>query len=200
MNATPLSLVDRRMLDAADRAGRPQPLAEARSPAAFGRLLEEVWQANQPRLARLALGLGLKSDQVADILQDTYLAAMREPPAIHDEAGLVRWLFRLTVNRCHLEHRRRGRWRRLWTSLATAWSVRAPSDATYHGELRSEVDRALALLTHEDRTLVVLRYFADLNSRQIGEILGLPEATIRGRLRAARHKLAAELADWNDNA
>src|SRR5688572_15485633 len=117
MNATPLSLVDRRMLDAADRAGRDQPQVAARSESTFACLLEEVWQASEPRLARLALGLGLKQDQVADVLQEVYLTAMRKPPAIEDQAALLRWLLQVTVNRCHLEHRQRGRRRRLRSSL-----------------------------------------------------------------------------------
>jgi DNA-directed RNA polymerase specialized sigma24 family protein len=43
-----------------------------------------------------------------------------------------------------------------------------------------------------------LWYFTDLNSREIGQITNLPEATVRGRLRAARRKLAEVLSDWND--
>jgi RNA polymerase sigma-70 factor (ECF subfamily) len=136
--------------------------------------------------------LGLKQDQVAD-------AAMRKPPAIEDQAALMSWLLQVTVNRCYLEHRQRGRWHRLWTSLATVWEPRGTSAAAWHGELRAEVDRALGTLAQDDRTLIVLRYFVGLNSREIGEIAGLSEATVRGRLRAARHKLATELADWNDN-
>jgi RNA polymerase sigma factor (sigma-70 family) len=43
------------------------------------------------------------------------------------------------------------------------------------------------------RSVLVLRYFAELDSKEIGNILGLPDSTVRSRLRAARRKLAWEL-------
>lgn len=167
--------------------------------SAFRRLLDEVWRASDIRLGKLAVGLGLRGDQVAEVLQDVYLMAIRKPPAITDGEELLRWLFRVTVNRCHLEHRRKSRWRSLWTSLARTWNRSAqPNLAASHAELKRDVARALGTLANDDRALVVMRYFSDLNSRQIGEIVDMPEATVRSRLRAARRKLAEELGDWND--
>ena len=166
---------------------------------AFRRLLDEVWRESADRLSRLALGMGLQPDQAADALQDVYLMAIQKPPVIGEGRELARWLVRVTVNRCQLEHRRRGRWRRLWDSLARAWNVNAhDAPLGVDGEMKREVNEALAKLAAEDRQLVAMRYFADLNSREIGEIVGLPEATVRSRLRAARRKLAEELAEWDD--
>jgi RNA polymerase sigma factor (sigma-70 family) len=67
------------------------------------------------------------------------------------------------------------------------------------GELRREVDQALATLEPEDRLLVALRYFMNLNSRQIAEIVDEPESTVRGRLRIARMRLAEKLAEWRED-
>ncbi|HUE74523.1 MAG TPA: sigma-70 family RNA polymerase sigma factor [Pirellulaceae bacterium] len=173
--------------------------AGARGLSPFRRLLAAVWTEQAQPLAALALGLGLKRDQAADALQDVFVMAIDKPPAITDAAELKRWLFRVTVNRCHLEHRRKGRWRRLWSTLAGAWRGDAVNAAAVlKSELKGEVDQALSKLEADDRALVVMRYFSDLNSREIAEIVGIPEATVRGRLRAARRKLAKELASWND--
>ena len=162
------------------------------------RLLEGVWPRQAGPLAAMAVGLGLRRDQVTDVLQEVYLEALRRPPAIDDEAGLVRWLVRVTVNRCHLEHRRVGRWRRAWTSLAGTWrGVWQKDGEVAVGELKREVDLALAQLPEGDRLLVVLRYFANQNSREIAEIVQQPESTVRGRLRLARQRLAELLADWD---
>jgi RNA polymerase sigma factor (sigma-70 family) len=62
--------------------------------------------------------------------------------------------------------------------------------------LRLEVMRALAELSPSDRELVVLRYFCEMNSREIGEILRTPESTIRRRLSLCREALAERLAAW----
>jgi RNA polymerase sigma-70 factor (ECF subfamily) len=159
------------------------------------RLLERVWRLHAGRLAALAVGLGLPRDTTADALQDVYLTALRQPPPADSEADLLRWLFRVTTNRCHLEHRRRGRWQRLWQSVAGAWRSDGHAADVPIGELRREVDAALVRLAEGDRLLVVLRYFVELNSRQIAE---QPESTVRSRLRIARLQLAEWLADWNE--
>jgi RNA polymerase sigma-70 factor (ECF subfamily) len=166
------------------------------------RLLERVWPRQAGPLAAMAVGLGLRREAVTDVLQEVYLEALRRPPAIVDqagdeEAGLVRWLVRVTANRCHLEHRRAGRWRRAWTALAGTWRGAWQRDGEVAvGELKREVDRALAQLPEGDRLLVVLRYFANRNSREIAQIVEQPESTVRGRLRLARQRLAELLADW----
>src|SRR5262245_8930533 len=186
MNATQLSLTDGFMQQVADHLA-----TETCALSPFRRLLDEVWRQNDARLGKLAVGLGLRGDQAADALQDVYLMAIHKPPEIEEGEALLRWLFRVTVNRCHLEHRRTSRWRNLWTSLTQAsGSIDRPQKIFEHGELKREVERALSTLPDDDRTLVVMRYFSELNSRQIGEIVGLPEATVRSRLRVARRKLA----------
>jgi RNA polymerase sigma-70 factor (ECF subfamily) len=127
------------------------------------------------------------------------MAAMHKAPAVGDAGELLKWLFQVTANRCRLEHRRSSRWRRVWSSLVLAWtSEESWKSPVGYGELKAEVGRALDTLSEADRSLVAMRYFSDLNSRQIGEIAGMPEATVRGRLRAARRKLAEELAEWNE--
>ena len=165
---------------------------------AFRRLMERVWRDEAASLAVLAVGLGLRREQAADVLQDVYLTALAQSPPIDREADLVAWLFRVTANRCRLEHRRHGRWRRVWQSLAAAWHGGGLA-AVPIGELRREVDVALARLNEHDRLLVVLRYFANLNSREIAAIVEQPESTVRSRLRAARRRLAEDLAEWNDH-
>jgi RNA polymerase sigma-70 factor, ECF subfamily len=193
MNSTQLATAGSLPVEAARRPAEGLPALRP-----FRRLLDEVWRGSADRLSRLALGLGLKADQAADVLQDVYLMTLQKPPAIDEQAELARWLVRVTVNRCHLQHRRQSRWRKLWDSLAQTWNVGSCSTRRgINDELTREVNEALATLFDEDRQLVALRYFADLNSREIGEIVGLPEATVRGRLRSARKKLAQELGDWN---
>jgi len=166
-------------------------------------LLDRVWSSQAAALGSLAIGLGLPRERAADVLQDVYLAACRRPPPITEEGDLTRWLFRVTANRCRLEHRRHGRWRRAWRSLVDAWQGTAGKRdgclaGLAIGQLRRDVDAALAKLADNDRLLVVLRYFVDLNSRQIAEIVEQPESTVRGRLRSARRQLAEDLAEWRE--
>jgi len=81
-----------------------------------------VWLAAQDELRRLVAALGVGRDQVDDVLQDVYLAANTAEERTWDDGGQRRWLFRVTINRCRLEHRRRRSWQGLWEKLQRAWT------------------------------------------------------------------------------
>jgi RNA polymerase sigma-70 factor (ECF subfamily) len=159
--------------------------------------LRSVWEELAPELARLASAMGMDPSRAEDVLQDVYLAAWQHAPRETDRIGLGRWLYRVTVNRCNLEHRRRTRRRRVLGRLARLAARSRPSDeatdAAARQEAREVVRRALGRLEPGLRAVLVLRYFAELDSKEIGHILGLPGSTVRSRLRTARRKLAWEL-------
>jgi RNA polymerase sigma-70 factor (ECF subfamily) len=56
--------------------------------------------------------------------------------------------------------------------------------------------RAVAALPPDLRTVFVLHQSEQLGYHAIGEILGLSESTVRGRLARARHALLVQLREW----
>jgi RNA polymerase sigma-70 factor (ECF subfamily) len=174
--------------------------AGARGLNEFRTLLGRVWGECQQRLAKLVVGLGVAGGEAGDVLQDVYLSTLENPPGIATEIELTKWLYRVTINRARLMQRRRKTFQNWWTSAVGAWRGDAQiSPAPFQVELNSRINAALTKLAADDRTLIVLRYFLELNSREIGELLEQPESTVRSRLRAARRQLADDLADWNDH-
>ena len=181
--------------------------------------LAAAWEELRPELSRLVRALGIGSANADDILQEVYLTArekcpraLRSPlsprertsdsPLSHWERARVRedlrkWLIRVTVNRCRLEHRRTGRWRRAFIALTHLFDRRASNapaaESLSRDAQRQQVRQALQSLDADTRSLLVLRYFADFDSTEIGLIMQLPDATVRGRLRRARQKLADRL-------
>ena len=124
------------------------------------------------------------------------MTAWQKAPAGLDAADLRRWLFRVTVNRCHLEHRRQARWQGVFRGLTRLFGrSHEPDSAQIVGkdEETALVRRALERLDPSVRSILVLRYFTGLDSGEIGRILQLPDSTVRSHLRAAREKLALEL-------
>ena len=164
----------------------PEPLAE----------FDALWNERAGELARLALAMGIERSATGDVVHDVYLTARKkQPPGLADDA-LWKWLVRVTVNRCHLEHRRTARWRTAWQRLVRRENGRATADlepAIDRNEHRLIVRETLKQLDPKLKTVLVLRYFADFNSKEIAEILGLADSTVRGHLRTARERLAAEL-------
>ena len=161
-------------------------------------LLPSVWERIAPELMRMICAMGVGEGHRDDVLQDVYLAAWKDCPIESDSDGLRRWLFRVAVNRCRLEHRRRSRWRAAWEGLASrlSWQCDREEDApdpVETDETRRLVRRALAALTPDARALLVLRYFMEFDSTEIGRIMERPSSTIRDKLRGARRQLASEL-------
>jgi RNA polymerase sigma factor (sigma-70 family) len=160
-------------------------------------VLRSVWDEAAPDLARLAAALGVRASRVEDLLQEVYLTAWQKSPAGLDAPDLRRWLFRVTTNRCHLEHRRHARWQGVFRGLTRLFGHGSqPEDAAGtvgKDELAAVVRRALERLEPHVRSILVLRYFTGLDSGEIGRVLQLPDSTVRSHLRAAREKLALEL-------
>jgi RNA polymerase sigma-70 factor, ECF subfamily len=170
--------------------------------------LAAAWEDVRPELSRLVQAMGVGSANADDILQEVYLTAREKCPhaiisslSLRERArvreDLRKWLIRVTVNRCRLEHRRTGRWRRAFMALTHLFDRRAPNATTAEtlsrDAQRQQVRQALQSLDADTRSLLVLRYFADFDSTEIGLIMQLPDATVRGRLCRARQKLADRL-------
>ena len=166
-------------------------------------LLRSVWEEEAPKLARLACAMGINAGRAEDVLQDVYLIAWQNAPESAEREDLRRWLLRVTTNRCNLEHRQRTRWRNVLQMLLRRHSGSnssggpvssgGPGDTVSRGEQAEVVRRALDRLQPQLRSILVLRYFAELDSKEIGKILRLSDSTVRSHLRTARRELALEL-------
>jgi len=158
--------------------------------------LLRVWEKALPNLIRLAAGMGCGPGVGEDVLQDVYLSALRSGAGKLPAEHLGRWLYRVTVNRCRQEHRRRGRFRQVMQGIFRRQKpAAAPSAAetAANRQAARAVRTALAALEVKLKAPLVMRYFCEMDSKEIGEILGLPDSTVRSRLRAGRMKLAEAL-------
>ena len=182
----------------ADAGGRKYSTAEVCDRGSEGvseHGLVRVWKKALPDLARLVSGMGYGAGSAEDVLQDVYLAAMQNDAVRMPPADLRRWLFRVAINRCRLEHRRRARIRRFLKNM-----IRRPRDAVpdvpeavASRQEQQALRRALAALEVELKAPLVMRYFCGMDSKEIGRVLEMPDATVRSRLRAGRMRLAGAL-------
>jgi RNA polymerase sigma-70 factor (ECF subfamily) len=147
-----------------------------------------TYEKSLPRLKRIAAGMGLTLHDAEDALHDSYVALLQNRRKLDDAQHADRWLTRVMVNRCLLFHRRRKR------PHPPADPPGAAQDSPIsHDEQRRAVHEALHELAADSLAALVLRYFCDLNSAQIAEILEIPAATVRSRIRLARVQMAERL-------
>jgi RNA polymerase sigma-70 factor (ECF subfamily) len=126
-----------------------------------------------------------------DLVQETWLAALRRPPlaGTSPRAWLGRVVRNLALNR------RRDEGTRSVHEFRSGEGERGPSPAEIAREVEAQrvLAEAVAALAEPERTIVVLRYFRGLESAAIGRELGLPAGTVRWRLQKALGALRSEL-------
>jgi len=162
--------------------------------------LTEVLFAERARLKRIIAGMGLSAADGEDILQDVAVRTLHQSGPFESREDGVRWLIKVTINRCLMEHRRRGSFQRqAHEILERRPDGQAASKATDEkAVVAEELELVRESLGQLDRSLLapmVLQYFCGLDSAEVGRILGLNPSTVRGRLREGRMILARRLLE-----
>lgn len=154
----------------------------------------------RPRLVRLCAHLAGDIGAAEDLAQETLLEAWRQHHRLVDATGSTQWLTAIARYVCLRWHRRQVQeWRH--RAPAAADQLAAPDDGTAaladtfdleveleRHELATLLDRALALLPPEARTLLIQKYIEDSPHAAIAAQLGVSEGAVAMRLQ--RGKLA----------
>jgi RNA polymerase sigma-70 factor (ECF subfamily) len=150
---------------------------------AFGLLLGR----HHDRAYRTAFAILADPAMADEAAQEGFVRAWRGLPRFRGQATFATWLTRLVVNVAR-DHLRREKPRTLLAQvLATVRSSR--TDAFQVIEDRDEVRWALRRLAPSLREVVGLRYGLQLSTREVAEVLGCPEGTVKSRLHAALRAL-----------
>ena len=134
-------------------------------------------------------------DEVDDAVQDALLVALRKLPQLRDPDAAGPWLRAIVRSSCLMSVRTRRA-----TPVADP-GLLLPADAALdpaavldRAATGDWVQQAVSELADPVREAVVLRYFSDWSSyRQIAQLCGVPEDTVRSRLRDGRRALEGAL-------
>jgi RNA polymerase sigma factor (sigma-70 family) len=161
--------------------------------------LGEVFDRTAPRLLRLAMHLVHSAADAEDLVQATYVQAMRLAATFDAERPLLPWLLALLAGQArNLSRSRRRKAAEPLPELA-AESV-APPDAAARAELLAHLRAGVARLSSEQRQVLLLQLQHGLSPAEIADVLEVPAGTVRMRLhrgiQALRSWLPAGLAIW----
>jgi RNA polymerase sigma-70 factor, ECF subfamily len=138
--------------------------------------------------------LGNRAD-AEEAVQEAFLRAWRFRASLGAGSNVAPWLYRVVVNTCMSKLRQElpHRERRADTSGLedAASSGMSPEEGAWQAQRSRDVLGALSDLPMHLRTVVVLRYYADLSEREIATALGRRPGTVKSRLHEARRRLAA---------
>ncbi|MHC4120165.1 MAG: RNA polymerase sigma factor [Planctomycetota bacterium] len=160
--------------------------------SAFDRIVER-YSSDVGALANRLLGW---PGEVEDVSQEIFLAAYLGLKRFRCECSLRSWLFTITINKCRTH--RRKRLLRLRTFSRAAGKAPEPATRPVHenpmdAETFNRVKNAVAALPARYREPIVLRYLQELDTEEIGRILGISPNALHVRLSRARERLKRNL-------
>jgi len=151
--------------------------------------------AHEDRVFAICLRMLRNREAALDATQDTFLTVFRKADRYKARAAFSTWLYRVTVNTCydHLRREKRKRADQLPDSYDPV-DVQA-TDPFNAVEVRPEIEEALAALSVEFRSAVVLVDLQGMSLEQASDTLEVPTGTIKSRLFRARKQLAQSLGN-----
>lgn len=163
----------------------------------------EIVSHNQKKVFNIAYRMLGNLEEARDMAQEVFISVFESIKDLREEIKFDAWLTQVTLNHC------RNRWkylkrRKYFDSDSLddpveteegnmAKTIVDPSDnpeTLYEKKsIQQFIQRGLLKLKEDQRELIVLRDLQGFSYEEMGELLGLPEGTIKSKLHRARMDL-----------
>ena len=177
-------------------------------PAAF----EVLLQRYRRPLYNFILRYVRDRESAEDLLQDAFLRVIQRSDEFKGESKFTTWLYTIARNLC-IDSQRKMSYRRhrsldaptpgkdadgpnLLERIASE-QPQADRDAIAKA-LQDEIAQAVEALPDEQREVFLMREVQNLAFKEIAAIVGVPENTVKSRMRYALERLQEALAEYGD--
>jgi RNA polymerase sigma-70 factor, ECF subfamily len=170
--------------------------------AEFARLVE----ATSSQIYHLALRMLGDPQDAEDILQNTYIRALRHIGEFEGRSSLSTWLYRIAINEALMQLRKQRPEISLsemeddeseddgYAPLHLADWCCLPEQELLSSESRRNLDEAVQHLPETLRIIFILRDLQGLSIQETAQALGISESAVKTRLLRARLRLRDELS------
>ena len=171
---------------------------------AFAQLVDRY----SSQIYRLALKFTNDPHDAEDVLQETFIKALRALPGFEGRSSLSTWLYRIAVNEALMLLRKRkvelvpveesaddDDEVTVGNFVLADWCC-LPEDELLSDESRSYLNEAIQRLPVSLRSVFLLRDVQGLSIRETAETLGLTETNVKTRLLRARLRLRDDLSRY----
>ena len=147
-----------------------------------------------------------------DLAQDSFLKAWKSIGRFRGKSSFYTWLYRIVMN-VTIDWVRKKQIKGTGAEFDDAIQLREidpasktvpkpdalPSENMERGEIRGQIDRAIAQLSPEHRAVILMKEIDGMQYHEIAEALGCSIGTVMSRLFYARKKLQNLLRDCYEN-
>lgn len=182
---------------------------QAGEKAAFATLLRR----HQKSIYNFVLRQVHSATTAEDITQDVFVKVVRKASTFKRESRFRTWLFAIARNSCidHLRKQRLRRHRSLDDSVGPDSSRSTLGDRVPNQHPTSSAERklvgedmgrkvtaAVESLPNEQREVFLLRQLGKMPFKEIAQVTGVSENTVKSRMRYALERLQKALADYEE--
>ena len=161
--------------------------------------LERLVDRSLPMVLRWCVRLGGPGVQAEDAAQDVFEIVLDRLVVLRSPDAYSAWLYGVT-RRVLARHRRRA-WLRRWVPGLDPEGPDPGGDPLRMAEATETARRvwaAMGTLQQPHREVLVLCDLEERADSEVAEMLGIPKATVKSRLRRAREALRAQLPELRD--
>jgi len=166
---------------------------------------EEIVRRYQRQVANIIyLTLGNR-EEVDDLSQEVFIRVYRSLGRFQFDASLYSWIYRIVVNLC-IDEVRRKKIRKavsleFFTERRLEGEKRSKEHATASDDMLKEEKKriivdALQRLSPVHRTVIVLREYEDMSYEEIAKTLHISAQAVKSRIFRAREELRKSLKDY----
>jgi RNA polymerase sigma-70 factor (ECF subfamily) len=157
---------------------------------------QELVKAYGDRLLRSAFSLCGNETDAQDIVQETFLQAIRSVHRFQGRSTIYTWLHAILLNLTR--HYHRDRKRIIYDDELVGREVSLPDEHPSRldtGTASSALVEALRQLSVAHREVLVLRYYENMKIHEIANQLGISKGTVKSRLHYALGQMQKLLPD-----
>ena len=170
--------------------------------SAFGKLVENY----QKKVFQVALSMLGDKDEALDITQEVFLRAFRSYRKFRFDASPETWLIKITINKVR-DYFRRERLRRLLflkTGNISAHQIniiadsnQSPLESLEEKQMKASLRAFQNALKGREREVFALRFGNGYTIKEISELIGVTQSSVKTYLYRALEKAQKHLADWS---
>jgi len=180
----------------------------------------ELVRRHHGAMLRLALAYVRDRDTAEDVVQESWVTALRSLDRFEGRSSLKTWLSGIVINVARARRRKESRWLTFtslfrgrdpddgptvdpsrfgadgaWREFPSRWD-NVPESRLLGREANAKVRAAIEALPPKHREVIVLRDVAQLDAREVADLLGISPENQRVRLHRARAAVRRALEEY----
>jgi RNA polymerase sigma-70 factor (ECF subfamily) len=139
-------------------------------------------------------------EKAEDFVHDLFAKIIRNPDYFDVNRSFKTWLFSVASNMCKNEYKKQEVRKNTSTGVEEYRHVSSSSNVlseVQDNQFKEAFEETLETLDEKHREVFTLRHFDGLSMKEIAEIMGINEGTVKSRLFYATKQLAEQLKSFN---